>query len=161
MTQPKQISFDQYLDAVFDSPNWVDACVNMLAAFLESLEECRDDPGRELPRMGPPLIDQIAAVAHRAKRREDQFRVIAEKHGPEFQTSELGATLWWAGMAVHKAVGAAAGSREKLAERAAEDALFEIHALLFDTMSAISLLSVAEGMIEGMEAGIKGRERPN
>ena len=161
MTQPKQVSFDRYLDFIFASSNWLDACVNMLSVFLESIDSCRDNPGQSLPASGPSIVDQVAAVAGRAHLLELRFRDTAEKRGPQFQTSELGAVLWWAGMSSHKAAVAAKGVRDKMAQDAWEEAFFEVHALMYDTMSALSLLSVAEGMIQRMETESSGRERPN
>jgi hypothetical protein len=100
-------------------------------------------------------------VAGRAQRLELQLRGTAERHGPAFQTSELGAVLWWAGMALHKAARAGEGARNKMAQKAWEDAFFEVHALLYDTMAAVSLLSVAEGMIQRMETEGIDPGRPN
>ena len=161
MTSPRQVPFDQYLDAAFASPNWLEACVSMLAAFLESIDSCRDSPGLSLPQIAPPIVDQVSAVADRAQRLEIQLRTTAESHGPAFQTSELGAVLWWAGMASHKANAAAKGARDKMARNAWEDAFLEIHALMFETISAISLLSVAEGMLQHMENEGTDHVRPN
>jgi|GEM_PF-4465102 len=100
-------------------------------------------------------------MAGRAQRLELRLRHTVETRGPEFQTSELGAVLWWAGMASHKAAAAVEGVRDKMAQDAWEEAFFEIHALMYDTMSALSLLSVAEGMIQRMETESSDRERPN
>ena len=161
MTEPKQVSFDRFLDTIFASPNRLDACVNMLSVFLESIDSCRDNPGQSLPSRAPSIVDQLAAIAGRARRLELRFRDTAKKRGPEFQTSELGAVLWWAGMASHKAAAAAEAVRDKMAQNAWEETFVEIHALMYDTMSALSLLSVAEGMIQRMEAERIGRERPN
>lgn len=161
MTSPKQVSFDQYLDIIFATSNWLDACVNMLSVFLEDIDSCRDNPGQSLPGSAPSIIDQVVALAGRARRLELQFRDTAEKHGPEFQTTELGAVLWWAGMASHKARAAAESARDKMARNAWDDAFFEVHALMYETMSALSLLSVAEGMIQRMETEGMGHVRPN
>ena len=161
MTSPRQVPFDQYLDAAFASPNWLEACVSMLAAFLESIDSCRDRPALSLPQIAPSILDQVIAIADRAQRLELQLRTTAESHGPAFQTSELGAVLWWAGMASHKATAAAKGARDKMARNAWEDAFLEIHALMFETISAISLLWVAEGMIQHMESEGTDRVRPN
>ena len=161
MTEPKQVSFDRFLDTIFASSNRLDACMNMLAVFLEDIDSCRDNPGQSLPASAPSIVDQVAAVAGRAQRLELRFRDTAEKRGPGVQTAELGAVLWWAGMASHKAVAAAEGVRDKMAQDAWEEAFFEIHALMYDTVSALSLLSVAEGMIQRMETEGSGRERPN
>jgi hypothetical protein len=162
MTQPKQISFDEYLDSVFASPIWLDACVNMLSVFLEDIDACRDNPGRDLPDLAPSILDQVAAVAIRARRKESHFRDTAEKRGPEFKTTELGAVLWWAGMASHKAEAAGRAVLKKINQNAWDDVFFEVHAMMYDTIAALSLLSVAERMIERMEslAGSAG-ERPN
>jgi hypothetical protein len=98
-------------------------------------------------------------VADRAHRLEKRFRELAYRRGPEFQTPELGAILWWAGMASHKAAAATEDSRQKMSTGAWDDAFFTIHSLLYDTMSALSLLSVAEGLIRRMEA--ESPDRPN
>ena len=161
MTSPKQVSFDEYLDIVFASSNWLDGCVTMLAAFVEDIDSARDNPALSLPPTAPSIVDQGAALTGRAKRMEMQLRETAERRGPAFQTSELGAVLWWAGMASHKATAAAESARAKMARNAWEDAFFEIHALLYDTISALSLLSVAEGMIRRMETEGSGDARPN
>lgn len=161
MKPPRQVSFDGYLDTIFDSANWVDACVTMLSVFLEDIESCRDNPGQHLRDIAPSIVDQVHGVAARAERLERHFRSTAEAHGPEFQTTELGAILWWAGMASHKAIGAVAVAREKLSQNAWEKAYYEIHTLMYDTISAISLLAIAEGMIRRMESEGDGRQRPN
>jgi hypothetical protein len=161
MTGPKQVSFAEYLDTIFASSNWLDACVGMLAVFVDDVDSCRDNPGQTLPGTAPSIVDQAAALAGRAQRLERSLRAGAERRGPEFQTSELGAVLWWAGMASHKAAAAAQGARDKMARAAWEDAFYEVHLLLYETMSALSLLSVAEGMIRRMETEGTGRVRPN
>ena len=38
MTLPEHLSFDSYLDVVFASPNWLDACASMLSAFVETID---------------------------------------------------------------------------------------------------------------------------
>jgi hypothetical protein len=48
-----------------------------------------------------------------------------------------------------------------MARNAWEDAFLEIHALMFETISAISLLSVAEGMLQHMENEGTDHVRPN
>lgn len=161
MTEPKQLSFDRYLDTVFAGSSWLEACVTMLTTFLESIDSCRDDPGRSLLSTAPAIVDQVAAVAGAARNLEHRFRKIAEKRGPEFQTDELGAVLWWAGMASHKAGGAVEAARRLMAQDAWEQAFFDIHALMYDTMAALSLLAVAEGMMQRMETESLGRERAN
>lgn len=161
MNSPIRVSFDSYLDTVFASSNWVEGCLSMLSAFLESVDSCRDDPGQRLPDLAPSIVDQVEAVAGRVRRLESRLRAAAEAHGPEFQTSELGAALWWAGMASHKAMGAVPIVREHLSHRAWEKAFYEVHALMFDVISAISLLALAEGMIHRMEAERRGPDRPN
>jgi hypothetical protein len=93
MTSPQQVPFDQYLDAVFASPTWLEACVSMLAAFLESIDSCRDSPGLSLPQMAPPIVDQVSAIADRAQHLELQLRTTAESHGSVFQTSQLRAVF--------------------------------------------------------------------
>jgi hypothetical protein len=133
----------------------------MLSAFLEDIDSCRDAPAQSLPRTGPSIVEQVAALSDRARCLERQFRESAERRGPEFQTPELGAVLWWAGMASHKAAAASEGARAKTARNAWEDAFFEIHALMYETMSALSLLAVAEEMIQRMEAEGVSRVRPN
>lgn len=160
MTSPREVSFDTYLDTVFASPNWLDACVTMLSAFVEDIDACRDDPGRRLPDLAPPIAAQVSALNDRAQRLHQQLRSSAEQRGPAFQTSELGAILWWAGMAAHKATAAAGTARDQIAGNAWEDAFFELHALMYETMSALSLLSVAESMMQRMETE-PGRSRPN
>jgi hypothetical protein len=160
MTAPKEVSFDRYLDMVFASSSWLDACVTMLAAFLENIDSCRDHPELSLPEIAPSIVDQVRAVAGRAQRLEHQLRTTAERHGPAFQTDELGAVLWWAGMASHKATAAMESAHDKMARNAWENAFFEIHAMMYDTMSALSLLSVAEGMIQHMETEHTGGVRP-
>lgn len=161
MTSPQEVSFDRYLDMVFASPNWLDGCVTMLATSLEDIDSCRDNPGLSLPEMAPSIVDQVGALAGRAQRLERQIRTAAERNGPAFQTSELGAVLWWAGMAMHKAVAATESARGTMARNAWEDAFIEIHAMLYDTMSALSLISVAEGMIQRMKTESAGDVRPN
>src|SRR5438270_12902702 len=121
MTSPKQVSFDEYLDIIFASSNWLEACVTMLSVFLEDLDSCRDDPAMRLPEIAPSILDQVTSVSSRAHRLELQLRGTAERRGPAFQTSELGSVLWWAGMASHKATGAAEGSRAKMAKNAWDD----------------------------------------
>ena len=161
MTPAKQVSFANYLDTIFAGPDWLDACVQMLSVFAEDIDSCRDNPSQSLPGIAPSIVDQVVAVAGRAQRLERRLRDSAERHGPEFQTQELGAVLWWAGMASHKALAGAEGAREKMARNAWDDAFFEIHALMYDTMSAVSLLSVAEGLIHRMETEGPTRKRPN
>jgi hypothetical protein len=162
MTAPKQVSFDEYLDSVFASPIWLDACVNMLSVFLEDVDACREKPEQDLPGLAPSIVDQVAAVADRTRRLELRMRGIAEKRGTQFMTTELGATLWWAGMASHKATGAVQHIREKMGRNAWSDVFFEVHAMMHDTAAALSLLSVAERMIKRMESeGVPGSERPN
>lgn len=161
MIPPKQVSFDRYLDSIFASPNWLDGCVGMLSALLEDIDSCRETLGVSLPQIAPSIVDQVAAVTGQAQRLELRFRDTVEMRGPAFQTSELGATLWWAGMAAHKAASAAGAARDKMAQNAWEDAFFEIHALMYDTISAVSLLSVAEGLIQRMETERTNRVRPN
>ena len=161
MTQPKQISFGQYLDTIFASPIWLDACVNMLSVFLEDIGACRENPSQSLPRIAPSIVEQVAAVAGQAHRLELRFRDTAEKHGPEFQTNELGAILWWAGMASHKARGSVQTIGKKSEQNAWDDVFLEVHAMMYDTISALSLLSTAERMIQRMETEGTGRDRPN
>lgn len=161
MTLPEEISFDRYLDTIFAASNRLDACVNMLSAFLESIDSCRDDLRERLPGMAPSIVDQVVAVVDRAQRLERRLRTVAQTRGPEFQTSELGAVLWWAGMASHKAMAAAEAARGKMAREVWDDAFFEVHALMYDTMSALSLLSLAEAMIQRMERESIGRYNPN
>jgi hypothetical protein len=162
VTAPKQVSFDKYLDSVFASPIWLDACVNMLSVFLEDVDSCRENPDRDLPGVAPSIVDQVAAVADRARRMGIRMREATEKRGPEWKTTELGATLWWAGMAAHKATGAVQNVRAKMGRNDWSDVFFEVHAMMHDTASALSLLSVAERMIKRMESeGVAGAERPN
>lgn len=161
MAEPRQVSFDQYLDILFASSGWLDACVNMLSVFLEDIECGRDNPAEALPGIAPSIVDQVAAVAGRARRLEHQFRVTAEKRGPEFQTTQLGAVLWWAGMASHKADAALEDARGEMARNDWQDAFIQINLLLYDTVAALSLLSVAEGMIRRMETEGIERERQN
>jgi hypothetical protein len=160
MTSPRELSFDAYLDAVFASPSWLDACVTMLSAFVEDVDSCRDDPGRRLPELAPPIALQVSALNDRAKRLHLQLRSSAEERGPAFQTSELGAVLWWAGMASHKAAAAAESAQDRMKGEAWEEAFFDLHAMMYETMSALSLLSVAESMMQRMETE-PGRARPN
>jgi len=68
--------------------------------------------------------------------------------------------LWWTGMGSHKAGGAATAARDMMARNAWEDAFYVINALLYDMISALSLLSVAESMIK-RETQLGGSERPN
>jgi hypothetical protein len=161
VTSPKQVSFDEYLDIIFSSSNWLDACVPMLAVFLEDIESCRDNLDEKLPEIAPSILDQVGAIAGRAQRLELELRSKAGSHGPAFQTSELGAVLWWAGMALHKGMGAAEGARDKMDRKVWEDAFLEVHASMYETMSALSLLSVAEGMMLRMETEGTDRPRPN
>jgi hypothetical protein len=161
MTLPEEVSFERVLDTIFASANWLDACTQMLSVFLESVDECREDPGATLPGMAPAVVDQVAALAGRAKSLELRFREMAEKRGPSFQTTDLGAVLWWAGMAAHKASSAAEGARHNVARHAWEDAFVEIHALLYEAISALSLLGLAEEMILRMDREGVGHERPN
>lgn len=55
-----------------------------------------------------------------------------------------------------KAAAAAESARAIMARGDWEDAYFEIHALLYDTISALSLLAVAEGIIAAQTAGMGG-----
>lgn len=161
MTLPEQVSFDQYLDTVFASSKWVDACVTMLSAFLESIDACRDDPDQQLPDIAPSIVDQVAAMVDRAQRLEQSFRATAEERGPAYQTPELGAALWWTGMSLHKAMAAVEGARKQISQNAWWEVFFEVHALLHGAISAISLLALAEGMIQRMEAAGVSQGRPN
>jgi hypothetical protein len=161
MTSPKEVSFADYLDYVFGSPIWLDTCVSMLSVFVGNIDRCRDNPARDLPDLAPAVLEQVEAVNERAKRLEKHFRELAEKR-PEFKTGELGAILWWAGMAEHKATSAIESSREKMERKDWDEAFFEIHAGMFDTVSALSLLYVADGMIGRMESeGRPETDRPN
>jgi len=81
MTSPQQVPFDEYLDAVFASPNWLEACVSMLAAFLESIDSCRDSPGLSLPQIAPPIVDQVSAVADRAQRLVHAIGILLGSRG--------------------------------------------------------------------------------
>jgi hypothetical protein len=161
MTSPNEMSFDDFLDTVFASSRWLDACVDLLSAFLEELDSCRDNPRESLPESGSSIVEHVAAVADRAERLQLQLRETAERRGPAFQTSELGAVLWWVGMALHKASGSVESARDKMAYHAWEEAFIEVHALLYDTMAGISLLSVAQALIERMESEGVDRARPN
>lgn len=158
---PEQVSFDRYLDLVFSSSNWTDACVSMLSAFLETIDACRDNLSESLPDAAPSIVDQVEALAGRAQQFESDLRSQAGRYGPEFKTSELGAVLWWAGMASHKATSAVKNFRAKMDANNWDGAWFEIHALMFDTMSALSLLSVGETMIRRMETEGLGHVRGN
>ncbi|MGH2443205.1 MAG: hypothetical protein ACRDFX_08585 [Chloroflexota bacterium] len=151
---------DEYLNEAYDSPNWLDACMNMLSVFLEDLDTGRDHPERSLPGIGPSIVDQVAAVADRARLLQLRYRATTEERGPEFQTSELGAMLWWAGMGSHQAAEAVTISRDMMAGEDWERAFIQINALLYDTISALSILSTAEGMMKRDYEG-RGRERPN
>jgi len=146
---------------VFASPDWLEGCVSMLSAFLETIDECRDNPEERLPEVAPPVVDQVAAVVERARDRQQGLRESAQARGPEFRTSELGAVLWWAGMALHKATEAIPAARRKMAQGARFEAFVEVHSLLYDTISGLSLLSVAEGLIHDMEMAGREHERPN
>jgi hypothetical protein len=161
MSFPRQVTFDQYLDLVFAGPGWLEACVGMLSAFLQDIDTDSDDAAERLPEIAPSIVEQASAIVGAAKRLEQRLREAAEQRGPAFQTDELGAVLWWAGMASYKATSAAEGARGRMAEQTWDDAFFEIHALLHGAISALSLLSVAEGMMRRMEAEGTGRERPN
>jgi hypothetical protein len=158
---PEEISFDRYLDLIFASSNRTDACLSMLSAFLENIDACRDSLSQSLPEAAPSVVDQVEALAARARQFEANLRAEAERHGAEFKTSELGAVLWWAGMASHKAISSATSSRTKMAANDWDSAWFEVHALLFDTMSALSLLSVAENVLHRMELEGLGHVRGN
>ena len=160
MTTPRLISFDEYLDVIFASDDWLDACVNMLSVFLEDIESCREDPVGTLPAVAPSIVDQVAAVAERTQRLQREVRSSAEGRGPQFQTTELGAVLWWAGMGAHKAVTAVPSIRDAMGRGAWDDTYFAIHALLYDTISALSLLSVADGVF-AQQVESFGRGRPN
>lgn len=63
-------------------------------------------------------------------------------------------------MALHKAA-ATESSRVKMAASAWDDAFPEIHALMYETMSAVSLISVAEEVIQRLEPEGIGNARPN
>jgi hypothetical protein len=162
MISGKEVSFDQYLDMIFAGPMWLDACTNMLSVFLDDIEGCRDKPRESLPEIAPSIVDQVTRVAERARRLEARFREHAEERGPEFKTAELGSVLWWAGLASHKAASAAESVQGHMERKAWDDVFFDVHTLMFDTMSALSLLSVAERMINRMEQdGDAGGRRPN
>jgi hypothetical protein len=162
MISGKEVSFDQYLDMIFAGPIWLDACTGMLSVFLEDIEGCRENPRETLPEIAPSIVDQVSRVAERARRLEGRFRQAAEERGPRFQTTELGAVLWWVGLACHKAAGNAENARERMDRKAWDDAFIDVHSLLYETMSALSLLAVAEGMLAEMEeANGETGGRPN
>ncbi|MGH2442654.1 MAG: hypothetical protein ACRDFX_05785 [Chloroflexota bacterium] len=160
MTQPKQISFDSYLDTIFAGGAWLEACVNMLSVFLEDIDSCRDEPGKLLPGIAPSIVDQVAAVADRARHLQAQHRSTAEQHGPEAQTAELGAILWWAGMASHQAGAALTASRDLMERNAWDEAFIQINVLMYDTISSLSLLSISEEMVR-LATQSRAGERPN
>ena len=161
MTSPRQVSFDEYLDIIFASPNWLDSCVTMMAVFLEDVESCSENLSQKLPEVAPSILDQVDAIAARAQRLEMELRDTAQSRGPAFQTNELGSVLWWAGMALHKAASASQGARDKMARGIWDDAFLEVHASMFETMSGLSLLSTAGEMMLRMENEGTDRPRPN
>jgi hypothetical protein len=161
VSRGKEVPFDEYLDLVFAGPMWVDACTSMLSVFLEDVEGCREDPGEGLPEIAPSILDQVARVGERARRLESRFRQWAQGRGPTFQTTELGALLWWAGLASHKGAGGVETVRRQIERQAWEDVFIDLHTLMFDTMSALSLLGVAERVIHRLDADGEGGGRPN
>jgi hypothetical protein len=158
---PKPLTFDEYLDRLFAGPNWHDGCVSMLAAFLETIDSCRDDPEHGLPRTAPSIVDQTVALAGQLQRLEHRLRDTAERGGPGFQTSEMAAVLWWSGMALHKAAAAAEGGQTRMAAGAWDEAFFEIHAQMYETMSAVSLIFIAERLLHHLGTEGIGDARPN
>ncbi len=108
--QGQDIPFDRYLDIIFAGPNRTDACLSMLSEFLECIDGCRDNLNEMLPDIAPGIVEQSEAVSARAREFEAHLRSETERHGPEFKTCQLGAALWWAGMASHKATAAGRGS---------------------------------------------------
>lgn len=160
MTKQKPTSVDKQVDGIFAGAGWFDACMTILAACLDELDACRDDPQAELPSIAPPIVEQVTAIAERAQQLQLQLRWSAEQRGPAAQTLELGAMLWWAGMGLHKGASAAAAISSRTAGGAWDDALYEIHALLYDTVSALALLCAAQAQLEkGTERA--GSGRPN
>ena len=161
MQSGKAISFDQYLDMVFAGSGWLDACTTMLAVFSNDIEGCRDNPSEGLSEVAPSILDQVTRVADRARRLEMSFRELAHEGGARFQTIELGSVLWWAGLASHKAAGGAETVRKQIDQRAWQDVFIDLHTLIFDVISALSLLGIAERLISRMEIEDESSGRAN
>lgn len=162
MSIGKQVSFDQYLDILFAEGIWLDGCTTMLAVFLEDIETGRDNPRETLPDIAPSIVDQVTRVSRHAHGLEQSFRALAQERGPAFQTNELGAALWWAGMAAAKADASAQEVQKKMASNDWPEAYFEIHRLMYETICALSLLSVAERIMRRQEdEQERGGARPN
>jgi hypothetical protein len=161
MLSGKEVSFDLYLDIIFASSGWLDACTTMLAVFSNDVESCRENPGQDLPELAPSILDQVARVAERARRLEQSFRDMAHERGPRFRTVELGSALWWAGLASHKAVGGAETVSNQVAQGAWEDVFIDLHTLIFDVISALSLLGIAERLVTQLELEDESSGRAN
>jgi hypothetical protein len=104
-----------------------------------------------VPSVAPSILDQVAHLAERARNMEGHFRAKAESRGPAFQTRELGALLWWAGLAAHQASVDAEDVGRQIAGKIWSDVFFTAHRQVFDTISALSLLAQAERTIARME----------
>jgi hypothetical protein len=161
MQSGKEISFDQYLDMIFAGSGWLEACTTMLAVFSNDIESCRENPGEGLPEEAPSILDQVTRVAERARRLETSFRELAHERGARFQTIELGSTLWWAGLASHKAAGGIERVQKQITRQAWEDVFIDLHTLIFDVISALSLLGIAEQLVSRMELEAESSGRSN
>lgn len=88
------------------------------------------------------------------------LRDTAEGHDAELKTAELGAVLWW-GAWLRTRGGSSRGGQEEDDAGWLGDTFFRIHAMMFETMSSLSLLWLAEDMIRQMEAEGVRAERGN
>lgn len=160
MTESKQVSFEDYLEIMFSTSNWIEGVMSMLGAFCEDVQLCEKQPG-ELAGVAPSIIDQTAALLDRGRRLSDALRDRVDERPELFRASEVTAATWWADMAAFKANGNLELLRQDMANEAWEDVLFELHAFLYETVSCLSLTDVAQRMLRSTEADSLTLARPN